>query len=160
MSAQVLVYGIAGDRLVFIDRDQAHELSLLWTGFDTWGHAKAALPQKRWDDIVERLEGWEMDPPEPQEPFGLSQIPGNEDGDWPEWPAQQMLEWMPPELIAQYGNSAASVLNGDFLDIDPRHEAALVAALEEAGWTCIKDDALVSSASGFAADTDPGGARS
>ncbi|AYA23168.1 hypothetical protein C6369_000250 [Rhodococcus rhodochrous] len=154
MSAQVLVYGIAGDKLVFIDPEQARELALLWAGFDTWGQARAALSATRWQEIVERFEGWEQDPPAPEEPFDLSQVPGNADGDWPEWPAQQMLDWMPPELIARYGRSTASVLNGDFLDIDPQHEAALVAALEEMGWSCRRNDALVSSASGFTPDTE------
>jgi hypothetical protein len=152
MSAQTLVYGTIDDALVFIDRDLAQELALLRTGIGTWGQARELLPPRRWQDIVERLEGWEKEPPASAEPFDLSQIPGYDDGDWPEWPAQLMLDWMPPELIARFGRSTASVLNGDFLDIAAQHEAALVTVLEGAGWTCIKDNALVRTASGY----DPG----
>lgn len=152
MSARTVVYGTIGDALVFVDRDLAEELVLLRTGIDTWGQARELLPPRRWQEIVELLDGREREPPAPEEPFDLSQMPGHDDGDWPEWPAQLMLDWMPPELIARFGRSVASVLNGDFLDIDPRHEDALVAALEGAGWTCIKDNVLVRTAGGY----DPG----
>lgn len=153
MSGRVLVYGIAGPDVVFIDRDLAEELARLRAGFGTWGDARAALPGPRWQEIIDRLEGAEIDVPAPEQPFDLDLIPGYVDGDWPEWPAQQMFEWMPPELIARFGRSTASVLNGDFLEIDPLQGPALAASLEETGWTCIRDDALVSAASGFPLQT-------
>lgn len=149
MGSRVLVYGTAGADLVFIDRDTAHELARMWAGFDTWGHAQAELPTHRWQDIVDRLEGAEIALPAPETPFDLDLIPGHVDGDWPEWPAQEMFKWMPAELSTRYGRSEASVLSGDFLQIDPVHEAALTAALKDAGFTCVKDDALVAAASGY-----------
>lgn len=114
------------------------------------------MPEHRWQEILELLAGAEIARPGPDAPFDRDLIPGHVDGDWPEWPAREMLKWMPAELLTRFGRTEASVLNGDYLRIDPRHEAALAAALEGAGWTCIKDDALVSAASGYGYPTGSG----
>lgn len=41
-------------------------------------------------------------------------IPGFDDGDYPEWPAQEMLEWMPADIVSRFGQGVNSVLNGEF----------------------------------------------
>ncbi len=74
-------------------------------------------------------------------------IPGFEDGDYPEWPAQEMLDWMPEEA-SRFGEYTNSVLNGPFLVIPPDKESAIVDALEAAGYTCERNDPLVQTASG------------
>lgn len=149
MSVRELVYGLVGEGLVFISREQAQELAALWTGFGTWAEARTALSPQRWQNIVDQFEGAELPLPAPGDPFDLSRVPGNGDGNWPEWPAQQMLEWMPVQVAALYGQSVDSLHDGHYLELDPQREAELVAALGDEGWTCIRDDALACAASGF-----------
>ena len=149
MSERVLVYGIVRVDLVFVDRERARELARIWAGFDTWGRARAELPPHRWQEILDRLAEAEIAPPAPDAPFDRNLIPGHIDGDWPEWPAEQMLGWMPAELIARFGRSGTGGAGGEYLEFAPRHESALSAALEAAGWTCVKDDDLVNAACGY-----------
>ena len=51
--------------------------------------------------------------------FDAVDIPGFCDGDWPNWPAQEMLEemleWVPKLMQEKYGNQITSTLNGPFL---------------------------------------------
>lgn len=148
MSDRVLVYGIVGVDLVFVDRDRARELARIWAGFDTWDRARTELSAPRRREILELFAGAHIAPPAPNAPFDRNLIPGHIDGDWPEWPAEQMLDWMPPELIARFGRSGTDDPAGAFLEFAPVHESALSAAFEAAGWACVKDDALVNAASG------------
>ena len=73
---------------------------------------------------------------------------GIEDGDWPDWPEQEMMEWLPPEAVASYATVHQSVINGPFLSIDPTRLADVVEALESVGHTCRRDDALIAQACG------------
>lgn len=147
-----LVYGVAGVDLVFLDARLAQELADLRDGYGTWGQARAGLSVSRWGQMVERLEGGELPVPGDDEPFDLDYIPGYADGDWPEWPAQLMLDWTPQEIISAHGTREDSVLNGEFASIDPAREADVVAALQNAGWDPVKDAVLVHRACGFAAE--------
>lgn len=80
--------------------------------------------------------------------FKAEQLPGFSDGDWPEWPAQQALDWVPPEIQRRFGKTNSSVLNGPFLELDPQRAAEIIAAMEEVDYVCERNDALVQSASG------------
>lgn len=76
--------------------------------------------------------------------YGLSAVG---DGLWPEWPEQEMFGWMPEDL--PYAEVQDSIHDGFYLSLDPEHEAEIVAALEQRGYHCVKDQALISEASGY-----------
>ena len=48
--------------------------------------------------------------------------PGTKDGDYPDWPAQKALRWMPPDLIEKFGRVEESTFNGQFLHIRKENE--------------------------------------
>jgi hypothetical protein len=67
------------------------------------------------------------------------------DGDWPSWPAAEMLDWVPKD-IAQMGDAGVSMVSGPALCFDPAQEQELVAAFRRHGFRCRRDDNLVRSA--------------
>jgi hypothetical protein len=86
--------------------------------------------------------------PEDSDAFDSGFVYGLSDGDWPEWPAQEMVEWVPEEIQEQFGRVVATRLNGDYLEFDGSKEAEIVAAFKELGYLCERDDVLVCKASG------------
>ena len=82
------------------------------------------------------------------DPFEADWLPGYTDGDWPEWPAQQALHCVPGDIQQQFGKTNSSVLNGPFLELDPRRASEIIEAMEKLGYLCERNDALVQSASG------------
>lgn len=147
-----LVYGVAGSELVFLDAGLAQELADLRDGFGTWGQARAGLSASRWRQIMDTLGDGGLLVPSDDVAFDLDYIPGYADGDWPEWPAQLMLDWMPRKIIEAHGAREDSVLNGEFVSLDPAREAAVAAALQDEGWALVKDEELVRRACGFTAE--------
>ncbi|WP_167330085.1 hypothetical protein [Rhodococcoides fascians] len=135
--------------MIFIERSLAHELVLLRTGVSTWGQARTMLTPSRWDEIAEILADAEIDLPQDDQIFLLDDIPGHVDGDWPEWPAQLMLKLVPSAIADRYGNKVDSVFNGTFLEFDAADEEKIVAEMNATGFTCIRDDGVVATASGF-----------
>ena len=90
------------------------------------------------------------------DPFSPEQIPGFCDGDWPAWPAQEMLDWVPESIQSRFGHNEETLLNGSFLNFDPAQEDAIVAAFREEGYTCQRNDDLVLQASGYPLKPDEG----
>ena len=82
------------------------------------------------------------------EAFDANTIWGYQDGDWPEWPAQDMIQWVPESVQQQFGSVVDSTLNGSYLMFDPEQEIELVAAMDELGFTCRRDDVLIEAANG------------
>jgi len=76
-------------------------------------------------------------------------VPWAADGDWPAWPAQQMLDWVPKAIQQKYGSIGSSHLNGECLTLAPREERQIIAAFRRVGYRCTRDDRLVQRASGY-----------
>src|SRR5438105_5017833 len=100
------------DEVVYSDRGGAEVLALpRWWVEDqlslrnalssgTWGEAKAALDPDTYQDLLDRWDTEVHDPPiepDPEEPIDANEISGYRDGDYPPWPAQYMLDWIPDE---------------------------------------------------------------
>src|SRR5690348_4424211 len=81
----------------------------------TWGEFKQAIPTDAYQEVVELMreqaeeeledskelaDGWE---PDAEAAFDAEEIPGFADGDWPQWPALQALEWVPLSIQRNYG---------------------------------------------------------
>ena len=82
-------------------------------------------------------------------PFVPEHIWGYSDGDWPGWPAQEMLVWMPSPVQQAFGTQDRSVVSGPCLVLKARRETAIVAALHAQGYRCKRDNTLVRLASGY-----------
>ncbi len=82
--------------------------------------------------------------------FHSEQIPGYCDGDWPDWPEQEMLRWLPREICTEFGHTEDSVFNGPFLQLDVARAPDILAALERAGYVCVWEEELVRRACGYA----------
>ena len=86
--------------------------------------------------------------PEDDDPFDVGDIGPFCDGDWPAWPEQKMLRWLPKDIQIEFGTVVDSVHNGEFLVLDAARENEIVAALRQRGHRCTKDDDLVRRACG------------
>lgn len=153
-----LVYGEAAEKLVFIPKGTAEELAYLWGALGrsrTWGEFRRmleAFPPLLTELLEHYSVYYEDEPyviPAGDEPFNPDDIPCHADGDWPAWPAQDMLDWMPAELQKLWGRVEWSTLNGPYLELNTRDEEAVVAALIQRGYTCVRDDGTVQRASGY-----------
>ena len=87
--------------------------------------------------------------PLPEDPFSTRCIPQFSDGDYPEWPKQTMLKWVPRAIQRQFGEAGGTTFNGPYLQFDLAQEREIVAAFRAAGYRCIRDEVLVRQASGW-----------
>ena len=114
-----------------------------------------SVPDRFYQEVVTLLDDQNEDPevdPEPdgQSPFDSAMIPGHEgDYDWPSWPAQEMLDWMPSDVQKQYGKRVSTRISGDYLHLSDADGDAIAAMMREHGYQCSRNDALVDDASGF-----------
>jgi hypothetical protein len=144
-----VVYGLATstETLVFIPKKRAVILAKIQTAIElakTWGDYRHMVPREVFRDTRERcdidLRGAELDA-EPFEPPGSFY-----DGDWPGWPAQEMLNWVPESVQDKFGQCVGSVINGPYLELDWEDRHEIVKALESEGFRCVEDQNLVDGA--------------
>lgn len=126
-----IVYRIAGGSAVFAERGRAAYVAHIWKALEeskTWGELRRNLPDGESEDYFQpHFDEFEEEVPGDDEPFQPDDAPGRADGDYPAWPAQEQLDWFPPELIKKYGGDVGpSVLNGEFLDL-PADKAERIA---------------------------------
>ncbi|MFC7959662.1 hypothetical protein [Rhodococcoides kroppenstedtii] len=143
------VYGDVDGALIFIPKARAEQLSILRSGFATWGDAKRGLSPDTWAGVVEQFAADEAEVPADDQPYDLDAVPGHADGDWPAWPARDMLRDVPASVRMKFGRVENSVHNGSYLHLNSVEEDEILATLSSHGWTCARDDALVNKASGY-----------
>ena len=155
-----LVYGVVSDNVIVMHKAYAEELAQVRHTVDTaktWKEFQELMPEKRYQEIMERMREYREDAldedeelvmPNPDDPFDSEELPGYFDGDWPGWPQQEMLDWLPKDLIKAFGNVQSSSLNGYFLEIAAEKQDDLVKALEARGYVLIHDEPLVKAADG------------
>ncbi|MBY6350823.1 MULTISPECIES: hypothetical protein [Rhodococcoides] len=143
------VYGDVDDALIFIPRARAEQLASLRSDFATWGDAKRCLGPDAWAVVVEQFAAGESEVPADDEPYDLDAVPGHADGDWPAWPARDMLRDVPASVCEMFGRVEGSVHNGSYLHLNLVDEDKILEALRSHGWTCTRDDTLVNKASGY-----------
>jgi hypothetical protein len=88
-------------------------------------------------------------PPMPPDCFEPSQVPGHDDGDWPDWVEQEMLDWLPDSIVKKFGEVKSTFLNGPFLLLDINRTSEIVAALEDLGYECHLSADFVCRACGY-----------
>jgi hypothetical protein len=147
------VYGAPFDDLIFIPRERAQHLVAIHHALgtaSTWGEFLRLLPQDARAEVEQWFTEDELERPADDQPFDRDNVPGVSDGDWPGWPAQEMLSWVPKNIQQQYGRTAASAISGDSLALDASQMNAIIGALEAHGFSCTRDDDLVRRAAGYA----------
>jgi hypothetical protein len=143
---QDLVFGEWMDNLVFIPEERAKDLAEVvdaWWSSSTWGEFRHRVEARGVAEeflaVFDYPEGFPGDN-EPLTDEQKDEYTG--DGDWPAWPAAEMLDWV-PQQIANMGESGVSMVSGAALFFDPAQERDLVAAFEQRGFRCRRDDDLV-----------------
>jgi hypothetical protein len=154
MKQRSVVVGVllgADDEVVMIPEKHAVTLARLHDALSsakTWAEFKRLAPKRYYQEALERASEGEDEAVTPKSPFDPMQIYGLGDGDWPDWPSQQMLGWVPAEVRAKFGRSESSVLNGPFLCLAAADLDEIMSAMEAHGYKCRRDDDLVSRAHG------------
>ena len=126
--------------LVFIPVVEAQRLSSLNDALEsssTWGEFLSRIANDK--DVNAYLEdqyGGEL--PNLDDIFDPGEIPGFADEDWPSWPKQAMLSWLPAS-VQTLGTIADSVLSGSFLRLEEAVASDVVAALRSVGIACEPD---------------------
>ncbi len=68
------------------------------------------------------------------------------DGEWPDWPEQNMLQWVPESILQKYATMTPTAINGSYPILDAGRKSEIVAAMKEAGLECREDEELVNGA--------------
>ena len=147
----LLTYARLGD-------SEATRLSLVNSGLLQRSRAARAiivnivqLRLTRWNPpswVLDDLIGFAQDG-HSEDAFDAIDIPGYEDGDWPLWPLQEMLDWMPKDIQQRFGKVVPSAVNGDCLELISEKADEIVKALESRGFSCAEDESLVMRACGY-----------
>jgi hypothetical protein len=125
------------------------EAQYLWGSFDEYyGERRASGTRAEREELWEKWCASKSRPPLDEDGFTIDAIPGCGEGGWPEWPEQEMLRWLPPEICSGFGEVLHSGLNGRFLALDAGRAPEIIEALERAGYECLCDEALVRRACG------------
>jgi hypothetical protein len=136
--------------MVAIDRARLYEA---FGAAKTWGEFRAAAPERFFTEIEELGSDDGADEssalPADDEPFDHDFVPGFVLGYWHQWPAQEMLDWVPDKIQEHYGEPGNSFGSGPYLKFDPEDADAIVAAFTAVGYLCERDDSLVLRASGY-----------
>ena len=153
-----LVYGETGNRdLVFVPRARALQpvgVRMALASARTWGELRTCLMEDLYLFLVQALRDEEELPeewmPEADLAFSPEALPGYEEMQWPDWLAQQALEWLPSEIQERYGIVIESTHDGHYLEIAPAGEGGIVRDLEASGYRCTRDGLLVRQATDLA----------
>lgn len=141
-----LVYGASHSArgLVFIPKSAAAKLASTYEALSsaTWGELRSKATPGLLQEVLSMM-GFEGRPPSDESPFDIYDIPAVNDGDWPEWPEQLMLSWIPREILSEYGQRENSLLNGAFAVLEETREQEIVAAFGRLGHRCVRDDELI-----------------
>jgi hypothetical protein len=144
-----LVWSVVHGELLFIESGLAHDLARVWPAvYESHSVQQAldAMPAAYRERVMDRIR---PDHPDDYTPEMLADLV-IENEDIVEWPAQQMLGLLPPDVQKSYGKKSFSGVSGPCLVLDPNAAASIVAKLEQHGFTCERDDALCKQATGVA----------
>jgi hypothetical protein len=128
------------DGLVVMRLSEAHRLAELNDALElssTWGEFLARVSDDRETTSYLR-EQYDGDLPAAQEPFDADEVPGFAEGDWPTWPKQGMLEWL-PSPVQELGTVKDMLLTGSFLHFDEDRQDEVIEALTAEGIECRED---------------------
>jgi hypothetical protein len=146
--AKNIVYGEYEDELVFIPAARARHLALTWKAMlraRTWGELRKFAPPRAYDEILKfneprSIRAWHS--------FDYVEMTPAPDGDYPGFPRQEVMQWMPARVWQTLARMVDTAVNGEYPSFDPLDELEIVAALEECGYHCRRNQRLVDAAHG------------
>lgn len=110
----------------------------LWDS-KTWAEFRRAMPRKEYSRLLrERFD--ENDKPRPRgsDAFDVSQFPGAEESDYPQWLMQERLHGaLPEDVVEKYGKAGCSFVSGPCLIIGSSDFDEVNAELEKRGYELI-----------------------
>ena len=99
--------GAGTETLVFIPAERAQQLAAIHKAIGqakTWGEFRQRISTEDWDELARCFDEYDKTP-QLGDAFNAEDVPGFTDGDWPDWPEQEMMSWLPPEAVARFGHS-------------------------------------------------------
>jgi hypothetical protein len=147
-----LVYGKSANQLLFIPERRAQYLAKVKAaifGAKTWAELERLAPRKAYREIRRgNRESGQLEPHEMRGDarFDWETMTDVYDGDYPGWPAQEMLDWMPADIQRDFGRVTSSAISGFCLLLELEDEEAILQQLKHAGFRCRRDDVLVEGA--------------
>ena len=142
-----IVHGVYADELVFIPTERARHLASTWKAMlksKTWGELKKLAPLKAYREILQFQEsprsirsGHVFDY------YTMTPVP---EGDYPGFPQQEVMEWMPKDILREYGRMMQTSLNGDYPAFDPQVCQTIVERLKQHGFRCRRNQRLINAA--------------
>ena len=122
-----LFYGIGRGGLLLVEPSTALDLAVFHTAH-TWGELRQGAPSLYQDAIMQLADDGEV--------FDRSRLRGFQDGDFPAFPEQLMLDILPESIRERFGTVAETVHNGPLLKLDSGQINEVIKALREEGFTC------------------------
>ena len=142
-----VIAGIFDNTITFIERHRLDDLLQIRLAIEeskTWGEFFHLLPLHITSGVKSNLDASY----DPKRKFEADEVPGYADGDWPAFPHQLMIDFLPRSLIAMR-KIESTIFNGDRLDIPERNASAACAELRRLGWNVVRDDQKVIRAVGY-----------
>ena len=124
--------------------DQIHEA----IGAETWQEFEYLMPAAELAELIaQHNEDCDYEEafliPRPTERFEFSQLcAAYMDGDYPDWYQKQQEVWLPSDFLERWGRQETTVLNGEFWNIDPANEKAILIDLRKRGLEAEKREDL------------------
>jgi len=99
----------------------------------TWGDFRGAVPEEH-ERIMQTFD--EIDEPRPadSDAFDKNRIGGADEGDYPRWLRQEMLEWLPEAAIIECLEIGSSMVSGPCPEVRPDKAERLIELLRRAGY--------------------------
>lgn len=161
MQEREIIYGITNLGLLFLPVKRANELADRYKALltaKTWGEFKSLVSKEFYEFFLPNSHYYEG-PDEPEggdySPYDIAPETAFTPNDvltydiLPSHPEIEMTEWMPKEIQEKFGRKmryAAMDMNipkGEILVLDENQMDEIVAALEEFGYICKRDDDLL-----------------
>ena len=144
-----LVYGVIGDELVIMPVDRARYLALTWkamTKAKTWGALRTLAPPRAYREIL-AFQGSprSIRAGHPFDYYVMTPVP---DGDYPGFPRQEVMGWMPTEVLQAFSRMEETTMNGTYPSLDAMETRELVASLRRCGYRCRRSQRLIEAAHG------------
>jgi len=129
---------VATGDLTYARASEAIELDRIYAALrhsKTWSGFRAAMPPDEYELLIKQSFDEEgLRRPRPKIAFDPSQIAGYCDGDYPKWLQASMDRYLPKDVIRDFGRSAGTRFNGDYLELASCDRLAINRRLRRHGY--------------------------
>jgi hypothetical protein len=169
-----LVYGEINNNLIFIPEEEALRSQKIWHAINnanTWqdfidltseeefdqivfeileflDHGNLFAEYKMGQDLSTYVEGLHL--PQPDDLFTTEVLPGFEEGEFMPRADQEIIGWLPEEMLENIGEIKTSEEGIFYYKIEPKHIELVIQTFDAAGFKCIPNQKLIEAAEGIA----------